>query len=190
MVDRVETAGHLGEVTQIITPPLVDTVLEKTGRVQSRVRKLPAQVMVYFVLAMALFGECGYRGVWAALVSGPGIPDVDDRCRCGGHVGDDVHGIVRHSAQSVHFRQQLLALACPEDLVGTPGTLRRSTPPRVPGPGRGLGPVPPAARGCAVCALSPPVPPPVRPAPPPPVCSAPARAAPPPATAAGHRPPG
>ncbi len=70
-------AGHLGELTQIITPSLVDAVLAKTGRVQSRVRKLPSRVVVYFVLAMALFGECGYRGVWAALVAAPGMPDVD-----------------------------------------------------------------------------------------------------------------
>ncbi|MFF4410828.1 transposase domain-containing protein [Streptomyces sp. NPDC001404] len=67
----------MGELTQIITPSLVDTVLAETGRVQSRVRKLPSRVVVYFVLAMALFGECGYRGVWAALVTAPGIPDVD-----------------------------------------------------------------------------------------------------------------
>ncbi|MGW0656105.1 transposase domain-containing protein [Streptomyces umbrinus] len=26
---------------------------------------------------MALFGECGYRGVWAGLVAAPGMPDVD-----------------------------------------------------------------------------------------------------------------
>lgn len=70
-------AGHLGELTQIITPSLVDGILTRTGRVQSRVRKLPSRVMVYFVLAMALFGECGYRGVWAALVAAPGMPDVD-----------------------------------------------------------------------------------------------------------------
>jgi transposase IS4-like protein len=70
-------AGHLGELTQIITPPLVDAVLAATGRVQSRVRKLPSRVVVYFVLAMALFGECGYRGVWATLVAAPGVPDVD-----------------------------------------------------------------------------------------------------------------
>lgn len=68
-------AGHLGELTQVITPSLVDEVLAKTERVQ--VRKLPARVVVYFVLAMALFGECGYRGVWAALVAAPGMPDVD-----------------------------------------------------------------------------------------------------------------
>ncbi|MFE3730236.1 transposase domain-containing protein, partial [Nocardia sp. NPDC059154] len=70
-------AGHLGELTQIITPSLVDAALAATGRVQSRVRKLPSRVVVYFVLAMALFGECGYRGVWATLVAAPGVPDVD-----------------------------------------------------------------------------------------------------------------
>ncbi|MFI1855176.1 transposase domain-containing protein [Streptomyces sp. NPDC020480] len=56
-------AGHLEELTEIITPSLVDEVLAKTGRVQSRVRKLPSRVVVYFVLAMALFDACGYRGV-------------------------------------------------------------------------------------------------------------------------------
>ncbi|MGW2819192.1 transposase domain-containing protein [Streptomyces sp. NPDC001415] len=64
-------------MTQIISPSLVDAVLAKTGRVQSRVRKLPSRVVVYFVLAMALFTECGYRGVWACLVAGAGLPDVD-----------------------------------------------------------------------------------------------------------------
>ncbi|WP_053729787.1 IS4 family transposase [Streptomyces sp. WM6378] len=55
----------------------MDAVLAKTGRVQLRVRKLPSRVVVYFVLAMALFTEHGYRGVWACLVAGAGLPDVD-----------------------------------------------------------------------------------------------------------------
>ncbi|MER5915775.1 transposase domain-containing protein [Streptomyces sp. NPDC001982] len=67
----------MGELTQVITPSMVDEVLAKTERVQVRVRKLPARVVVYLVLAMALFGECGYRGVWAALAAAPGMPDVD-----------------------------------------------------------------------------------------------------------------
>lgn len=74
---RAFAAGHLGELTQIITPSLVDAVLAKTGRVQSRVRKLPSRVVVYFVLAMALFTEYGYRGVWGCLVAGGNLPDVD-----------------------------------------------------------------------------------------------------------------
>jgi len=63
-------AGHLGELTQIITPAVVDEVLRATRRVERRVRKLPSRVVVYFVLAMALFPREGYRGVWASLVAG------------------------------------------------------------------------------------------------------------------------
>lgn len=70
-------AGHLGELTQVITPSMVDAVLAETGRVQIRVRKLPLRVTVFFVLAMALFGECGYRGAWAAMVASPKVMDID-----------------------------------------------------------------------------------------------------------------
>ncbi|MFE2071063.1 transposase domain-containing protein [Streptomyces sp. NPDC059467] len=63
-------AGHLGELTQIITPQLVDEVLAATRRVQKRVRKLPSRVVVYFVLVMTLFPSCGYAGVWASMTAG------------------------------------------------------------------------------------------------------------------------
>jgi hypothetical protein len=76
-VERAFTAAHLGELTQVVTPSMVDAALAATGRVQARVRKLPSRVTVYFVLAMALFGECGYRGVWAAMVASPGVTDLD-----------------------------------------------------------------------------------------------------------------
>ncbi|GAA5702521.1 hypothetical protein Save01_03338 [Streptomyces avermitilis] len=62
--------GHLGVLTRWIPPSLVDEVVEATGRTERRVRLLPARVTVYFVLAMALFGDCGYRRVWAALTAG------------------------------------------------------------------------------------------------------------------------
>ncbi|MGP4004870.1 IS4 family transposase [Streptomyces sp. 8N706] len=70
--------GQLGVLTRWVPPVLVDEVLAVTGRVEKRVRLLPARVVVYFVLAMTLFGDCGYRGVWAALTAGlPGrlVPD-------------------------------------------------------------------------------------------------------------------
>ncbi|MER6409501.1 IS4 family transposase [Streptomyces viridosporus] len=63
-------AGHLGELTRIITPHLVDEALAATRRVQKRVRKLPSRVVVYFVLAMTLFPGCGYAGVWASMTAG------------------------------------------------------------------------------------------------------------------------
>lgn len=58
----VFAAGHLGELTQLVPPDLVDEVLCATGRVERRVRKLPSRVVVYFVLAMALFPREAYRG--------------------------------------------------------------------------------------------------------------------------------
>jgi hypothetical protein len=62
--------GHLGELTQIVPFEMVDAVLDETDTVQQRVRDLPSRVVVYLLLAGALFVECGYRQVWARLVAG------------------------------------------------------------------------------------------------------------------------
>src|SRR3954454_3215921 len=51
---------------------MVDAALAETRAVQSRVRLLPARVVVYLLLAAALFAECGYRQGWARLVGAPG----------------------------------------------------------------------------------------------------------------------
>jgi hypothetical protein len=48
---------------------MVDAVLAECGAVQQRLRKLPARVVVYLLLAAALFEECGYPAVWAKLTS-------------------------------------------------------------------------------------------------------------------------
>ena len=64
--------GHLGELTQIVPFEMVDAVLEECGAVQRRLRKLPARVVVYLLLAAALFEECGYLAVWARLTAGLG----------------------------------------------------------------------------------------------------------------------
>jgi transposase IS4-like protein/DDE family transposase len=67
--------GHLGELTRLVPFEMVDEVLAATGRTQSRVRLLPARVVVYLLLAGCLFTEVGYRKVWARLVSGlHGLP--------------------------------------------------------------------------------------------------------------------
>jgi Insertion element 4 transposase N-terminal/Transposase DDE domain len=62
--------GHLGALTQIVPFEMVDAALAETGRVQRRVRDLPSRVVVYLLLAAALFEECGYRQVWARMVAG------------------------------------------------------------------------------------------------------------------------
>lgn len=61
--------GHLGVLTRWVPPSLVDEVVRAAGRGERRVRLLPARVVVYFVLAMVLFPECGYRRVWASLTA-------------------------------------------------------------------------------------------------------------------------
>jgi len=62
--------GHLGELTRIVPFDMVDAVLAETGATQSRVRLLPARVVVYLLLAGALFTGLGYRRVWGKLVAG------------------------------------------------------------------------------------------------------------------------
>lgn len=52
----VYAPGHLGELTQIVDFVLVDAVIEETGSREKRL--LPSRVVVYFVLAPALFEDC------------------------------------------------------------------------------------------------------------------------------------
>jgi hypothetical protein len=55
--------GHLGELTQINRLRLSRAVAAETGTVQRWVRVLPTRVVVYFVLALALFESCDYRAM-------------------------------------------------------------------------------------------------------------------------------
>ncbi|MFJ8941099.1 IS4 family transposase [Streptomyces sp. NPDC102365] len=61
--------GHLGELTQVIPFDLVDALLAETDCVQRRLRDLPSRAGVYFLLAMCLFPEVGYRLVWSKLTA-------------------------------------------------------------------------------------------------------------------------
>ncbi|MFD8396483.1 transposase domain-containing protein [Streptomyces sp. NPDC059680] len=68
--------GHVGELTQVVPFDLVDAVLKETRCVQRRLRDLPTRVGVYFLLAMCLFPEVGYRLVWqklTAALAGAGV---------------------------------------------------------------------------------------------------------------------
>src|SRR3954468_16814197 len=62
--------GHLGELTQIVPFEMVDAALTETGAVQARGRSLPSRVVVYLLLAGALFAESGYGQVWARMIAG------------------------------------------------------------------------------------------------------------------------
>jgi hypothetical protein len=79
-------------LTQIIPFDMVDAVLAEHGGTQQRLRKLPARVVVYLLLAAALFEECGYLTVWRKLtgsLDGLPLPTITStglwhaRCRLG-----------------------------------------------------------------------------------------------------------
>jgi len=62
----------LGALTHTFPPELVDRVVAETGRAEQRRRLLPARVVVYFVLALALFSHAAYEEVLRCLVEGLG----------------------------------------------------------------------------------------------------------------------
>ncbi|MFF0387376.1 IS4 family transposase [Kitasatospora sp. NPDC004615] len=66
---RPAERAALGILTRAFPPELVDQVLIDCGRVEQRSRLLPARVVVYFVLAMAMFADLGYPDVAQLLVN-------------------------------------------------------------------------------------------------------------------------
>jgi hypothetical protein len=64
----------LGVLAEHVPASLVDQVLADTGRMQQRLRRLPARAVVWFVLALTLFHGQGYRSVWRELTHS----DADD----------------------------------------------------------------------------------------------------------------
>jgi hypothetical protein len=51
--------GHLGELTRLVPFEMLDDVLATTRRTESRVRLLPARVVMYLLLAGCLFADLG-----------------------------------------------------------------------------------------------------------------------------------
>ncbi|WP_328915400.1 MULTISPECIES: IS4 family transposase [unclassified Streptomyces] len=70
--------GHLGPLTWLLPFSVVDEVLARTGRVQRRVRDLPARVVVYLLVAQGLCGSVSLGAVYrmaGAALGGAGLPD-------------------------------------------------------------------------------------------------------------------
>ena len=61
--------GHLGELTQVVPFELVDEALASAGGLQHRMRRLPSRVVVYLLLAGALFSGLGWAQVWSRLTA-------------------------------------------------------------------------------------------------------------------------
>lgn len=67
---RLSDHVAIGVLTCTFPPELVDQVLAATGRMQQRSRLLPARLVTYYVLALALFSSLGYEEVMRTLVEG------------------------------------------------------------------------------------------------------------------------
>ncbi|WP_246091269.1 transposase domain-containing protein [Streptomyces griseorubiginosus] len=67
--DIGELSG-LGLLTWVYRPGLVDRVVAACGRAEQRRRLLPARLVVYFMLALALFSSAPYLEVMRHLVEG------------------------------------------------------------------------------------------------------------------------
>lgn len=77
---RITDYISLGVVARLFPRPVVDEVLAETGKASIRERDLPAHVMVYYVIALALWMQSSYREVLRCLLEGlqwlaePGAP--------------------------------------------------------------------------------------------------------------------
>ncbi len=60
----------LGLLAAFCPPATIDRILAEAGRVEQRSRLLPSRLVVYYVLAMALYASEGYRELYRLLVEG------------------------------------------------------------------------------------------------------------------------
>jgi hypothetical protein len=67
---RLSDHISIGVLTRVFPPELVDRIVADAGRVEQRHRLLPARVVVYYVMALALFSQASYEEVMRMLVEG------------------------------------------------------------------------------------------------------------------------
>ena len=67
---RLSDLVSVGVLTRVFPPGLVDEVIAEAGRTQRRSRSLPARVMAYFAIGMALYSEGSYEDVLGQLTDG------------------------------------------------------------------------------------------------------------------------
>src|SRR5215211_7936410 len=65
---RLSDHISIGVLTRVFPPELVDRVVAEAGRTERRQRLLPARVVVYYVLGLALYSHASYEEVMRMLV--------------------------------------------------------------------------------------------------------------------------
>ena len=78
---RLSDLVSVGVLTRTFPPEVVDAVVAEAGRTEQRNRSLPARVMAYFAIGMALHSEGSYEDVLGLLTDGlawtePGVEPV------------------------------------------------------------------------------------------------------------------
>ena len=108
--------GHLGELTRIVPFELADAVLAEEGGLERRVRLLPSRCGLYFLLAMCLFPQSSYLGVWGKLTAGLRVLGI--ACPSGRALRD-----VRRRIGTAPVRRLFEVLAGPLGQPRTPGIM-------------------------------------------------------------------
>ncbi len=67
---RLSDLVSVGLLTRVFPPDVVDEVIAEVGRTEQRRRALPARVVAYFAVGMALYSEGSYEDVFAQLTDG------------------------------------------------------------------------------------------------------------------------
>ena len=67
---RISDYVTLGVLTTTVPAGLIDAVLADTGRQSRRQRQLPARLVVYYVMALALYAQASYGEVLRCLLEG------------------------------------------------------------------------------------------------------------------------
>src|SRR5215212_11941917 len=67
---RISDHVTVGVLTTTVPAALIDTVLADTGRQSQRQRQLPARLMVFYVMALALYAQASYGEVLRCLLEG------------------------------------------------------------------------------------------------------------------------
>jgi hypothetical protein len=112
----------LGLLAAFCPPATVDRVLAEAGRVEQRARLLPSRVVVYYVLAMALYASEGYRELYRLLVEGlrsvdPSLPLVVPQ--------KSAFSKARERVGSLPLRRLFEETAVPMAATSTPGAWYR-----------------------------------------------------------------
>src|SRR3569623_2069574 len=120
---RISDFVSLGVLTSTVLAALVDTVLAETGRQSRRYRQLPARLVVYSVMALALYAQASYGEVLRCLLEGVRWL----RLRGAGVTVADKSAITKARARlgAAPLKTLFGRVACPLAAADTPGAWSR-----------------------------------------------------------------